>query len=451
MNTKRFAKQTITGGVAAALLLGSFAYAPQVKPAYAAEVQQTAAASSPIIANYLRNLATYTSWVADKDEEYVRSDLYSGKNLVQASGLPGGELRDKLVSNFNWFVDNNAPSSLTSEQIQQIKEEGARQIGEAIQVPGYEPEVKNVNVNLDAVIKQRLSIMASDVAAIANEDYENLTSKLDSGYSLANATGVDRTTLYNALVTLMNESIDNAVGQLSVDPDKVQKAKADASQKISEVLATPGGYQSSSEQQPQSNTGLDAVINNRLALIISDAATIADKNYSDVIVDLQSGKTLPQAVGLSQSDLSIKLNETIQHEIDHAAEQNGIDADTVAKAKSDAGSKISEILSTEGYTGKVTEQQANNINSQVQARLKGIISDAAIIADKEIYEIQDLVDQGGSLATATGISGMDLFERLMTPINQYIDGLSSDADVVAAAKAKAAEQVRTWVNIGFNN
>ncbi|WP_282941160.1 hypothetical protein [Paenibacillus sp. RC67] len=448
MNTKRLARKTITGGVAAALLLGGFAYAPQAKPAYAAEVQQTAASSS-IIASYLRNLATYTSWVADKDEEYVRSDLYSGKNLVQASGLGAGELKDQLINNFNWYVDNASTSNLTSEEVQQLREEGARQISEAIVVPGYQPELKNANVNFDAVIKQRLNIIASDTAAIANEDYENLTSKLDSGYSLVYASGIDRATLYEALVTLMNQSIDNAVGQLPIDAEKVQKAKADAASLISEAIATAGGYHQAS-QQPQSNVGLDAIVNNRLALIISDAATIADKNYSDVIADLQSGKTLPQAVGLTQADLSTKLNDTIQQEINTAADQNAIDADLVAKAKSEAGLKISEILSTAGYTGKVTEQ-ANNISSQLDARLKGIVSDAATIADKENYEIQDMIDQGASLATATGISSMELFERLMSPVNQYIDGLSPDADVVAAAKAKAADQVRTWVEFGYNN
>lgn len=450
MNKKHLARKTITGGVAAALLLGGFAFAPQAKPAYAAEVQQTVAGSS-IIASYLRNLTTYTSWVADKDEEYVRSDLYSGKNLVQASGLGASELKDQLVNNFNWFVDNASTSNLTSEQIQQLREEGARQISEAITVPGYQPEVKNANVNFDAVIKQRLNIIASDAAAIANEDYENLTSKLDAGYSVVSASGLDRATLYGALVTLMNQSIDNAVGQLPVDAEKVQKAKSDAAKLISEAIATPGGYHQASQGQQQNDTSLDAVVSNRLSLIISDAATIADKNYSDVIADLQSGLTLPQAVGLTQADLSSKLNEIVQHEINVAADQSAIDADLVAKAKSDAGLKISEILTTAGYTGKVTEQTNANINAQVEARLKGIVSDAATLADKENYEVQDMLDQGASLATATGISGMELFERLMGPINQYIDGLSPDADVVAAAKAKAAEQVRTWVESGFQN
>ncbi|WP_028547588.1 hypothetical protein [Paenibacillus sp. UNC451MF] len=449
MNTKRLARKTITGGVAAALLLGGFAYAPQAKPAYAAEVQQTAASSS-IVANYLRNLVTYTSWVADRDVDDVQSDLFSGKTLATASGLSSAELKDRLVSNFNWFIDNNAATGLSSEDLQKVREEGARQISEAITQPGYQPDENQASVNLKAVIQQRLNALASDVALITNDDIENIDSKLESGSTLAIASGLPQALLIDSLRDLMYASIDNAVGQLPVDSDKVQQAKTDALRQIRTAITTPGGYHVSAQTNEFS---LDDVINNRIAYIISDAATIADKNYSDVIQDLQSGCTLAQAVGMSQSDLSIKLNELIDKEIDTAADQNAIDPELVTKAKNDAGSKISDILSQAGYSSSNSNssESVNDLNAQVDARLKVIVSDAATIADKENYEIQDMVDQGASLATATGISGMELFERLMAPVNQYIESLSSDADAVAAAKAKAADQVRTWVEAGYNN
>ncbi|GAA4864140.1 hypothetical protein GCM10023310_49580 [Paenibacillus vulneris] len=447
MNTKRFAKQTITGGVAAALLLGSFAYAPQVKPAYAAEVQQTAAASSPLVANYLRNLATYTSWVADKNTDDVESDLFSGKTLIESSGLPASELRDRLINNFNSYVNSNAPAGLSSEEIQRICEEGARQIGEAISQPGYQPNDSQASVNLKAVIQQRLNSLAADVALIANDDIENIDSKLESGSTLAIASGLTQAVLIDSLRDLMYASIDSAVGQIPVDPEKVRQAKEDALRQLRTAITTPGGYHTSNVP---SEVNLNDIVNNRISFIISDAATIADKNYNDVVEELQSGRTLAQAVGMTQSDLSVALNNIVQKEIDSAADQNAIDPELVTKAKNDAAAKIGNILSQEGYTGS-SSTASTNITSKVDERLKLIVSEAATLADKETYEVQDLVDQGASLAIATGISGMDLFERLMKPINQFIDGLSSDADVVAAAKAKAAEQVRTWVNFGFNN
>ncbi|UQZ86617.1 hypothetical protein SK3146_05910 [Paenibacillus konkukensis] len=449
MKTKLFSKKTITGGVAAALLIGSFAYAPQAKPAYAAELQQPAV-SSPLVAKYLQNLATYTAWVSDREEDDVLSDVSYGKTLADASGLSASLLRDKLVSNFDTYVSLNAQGqNLSGDQIQKLHDEAASLINDAIMEHGYKAPVSQASMNLDSVIQQRLNLIVSDVAAISNDDVDDIENRLESGATLVKASGLSQEALFEALTGLMNLSIDNAVGQTPVSSDAVQQAKEKAADKIREAINTAGGYKAVSADQGAPS--LDNIVKRRIAFIISDAATIADKDYNDVLQDLKSGKTLPDATGVAAGLLSSELNRIVQQDIDHAAEQGSFDTNAIESAKSSAGLRISEILSEGGYTGEKETKAAGNISALVQERLKGIVSDAALIADKKYYEVEDKVNAGASLSAATGISGGELFDRLIAPVNQMIETMTNDPDQQAKAKEQAAKQIRTWVDNGYNN
>ncbi|ULL17971.1 hypothetical protein DVH26_28005 [Paenibacillus sp. H1-7] len=432
--TKLLSKKAISGSVAAALLLGGFACAPGTN-AFAAE----AAPVSPVVAKYLNNLIPYAAGVSAKDEEHVRYELSVGQNLEEATGLSSSELTEKLVNNFNAYIDYTQ-SGASAEEIQKLKNEGAQQISEALQ-NGYHPVEDVATVDFNAVIQQRLKSIVSDVAAVSDEDFENIESQLQAGASLVRASGMPQMVLFDALNSLMSQSIDNAVGQLTVDPEKVQQAKQEAAEKISEAITIGGGPVS----EQASTSSFAGVIKLHLASLISDASNIADKDYSEVLLQVKDGATIPQAVGMSQSELAADLILLMNQAIDSAGSS---DSAAVEQAKADAAKQIEAALSTGGYSASKPAEAAD-ISAQVQDRLKLVVSDAATIADQELADVQDLVNSGASLAGATGLSGDYLVSALTAVIDPYINSLTNDADAQAKAKADAAEQIRTWVYEGY--
>lgn len=435
--TTLLARKTISGSVAAALLLGAFAYVPQAKPAFAAEVEKPAPLS-PVVANYLNNLVAYTSLVTDKNQDDLRTDISLGKSLTQASGLTGSELANRLIVNFDAYIENSQRGA-SDEAIQKLKGEGAKAIKNAV-ANGYEPTKTEANIDFDAVVRQRLQMLVSDVATISNKDYGYINSQYHSGATLVQAAGMPYGDLFGRLVDLMNQQIDGAVGSLAVASDKISKAKADGAQKLAEAITSAREEQSSQ----QAVSSLSQIVKRELATIVSDAAIIADKDYNDVLDAVQSGQTIPQAVGMSASDLSQRLILQMNQSIDAVG---GVDDAAVQQAKSDAAKQINELLSNPEAIQKEAVQ-AGNVAELVKNRLKLVVLEAASIADKDTNDVQYLFDSGASLAAATGVSGAVLVNELTVSINQYIDSLTNDSEAQAKAKKEAAEQISKWVNYG---
>ncbi|OXM83464.1 hypothetical protein [Paenibacillus rigui] len=454
MRKNQLARKTITGGVACALLLGSFAAAGSFnQQAYAAEAVQISAAysSSPLISQHLNSIVRDTAWLADKEEAVIYAALAKGQTLAEASGLTAAELNDKLTALLNediahLYEDSDAPAS----EVDALKTQGAEAIASAVSEKGFKPAAPVAAVDLKALVQDQLKLAVSTAAAISDQETSDIESRVQAGQSLAEASGLSQGDLAGKLTAQLNQAIDNAVNNKHVAPSVVQAAKAQGALLIAEVVAH-GTSGSSVTGSSSVTAAVYEAVYGRIDRIVADASLIADKDYIDVTDVLQAGGTLVQATGLSESGLYDALVQLMDADIQQAANKASIAADALSQAQTEAHQQIQTIIHTAGYTATANKQSVEELKAKVQDQLKLAASEAATLADKELYEVEDALKQGAGLADAAGLSASELTQKLTASLNQFIDANAAnlDAEAVAQIKQDAANAISTLVQSGI--
>ncbi|MFH5182110.1 hypothetical protein ACHHV8_05435 [Paenibacillus sp. TAB 01] len=450
MKKNQLARKTMTGGVACALLLGSFVGGGFGTKAFAQTASVSAAAGySPLVAQHLNSIVRDTAWLADKDAAVINEALLKGQTLAEASGLSASELTDKLTGLLKEDINHlYEDSDASSSELDALKAQGAAAIASAVSEKGFQPAAAAAVVDLNAVIQSQLSLVFSNASAFSSEDSSDIEQRLQSGQSLAQAVGLSQAELTSKLTAQLNQTIDNAVSQQHIAPSVVQKAKEDGARQLAEVIATGKTSASLTGNSATVSSSVYEAVYARLDSIVADATLLSDKDYIDVTDALQSGATLVQATGLSESGLYSSLKALMDSDIDRAAQGAVLEGD-LNQVKNEAYDQIQTIITTPGFTA-TGKKAADDLKANVEAHLKLAASEAATLADKELYEVEDALKQGSSLAAATGLNSSELTQKLLASVNQYIDANSAnvDADTVAKVKQDAAAYISQLVQTG---
>lgn len=206
----------------------------------------------------------------------------------------------------------------------------------------------------------------------------------------------------------------------------------------------------------QGTVAYDKVVEKELSYILGRVALYADKTDSAIREALQQGKTLVQASGLNRDELYDKLVDSMNQRIDFAAQSDkAITADNLHSIKSEAAAKISAVLSTNGYSG--TQLIEVDYDEVVDNELSYIVGRVALYSNKTDGAIREALQQGKSLAQASGLNRDELYDKLVDSMNQRIDfaaqsETSITADRLNRIKSEAAAQISTVLSTqGYND
>jgi hypothetical protein len=164
----------------------------------------------------------------------------------------------------------------------------------------------------------------------------------------------------------------------------------------------------------------DKVIENQLSGLAGYVGALSNRTEGEIVLDLQSGKSLTELSGLPGTELYNQLSKSLKQSIDMAAQgDKNITSEQLNKIKSDADKKIAAVLTTGGY--ELTRQASVDYDKMIERYLGGITGYVGSIANKEESEVSVLLQQGKSLGEISGLGAGELAKKLTASLNQSID------------------------------
>lgn len=441
---KRLQKTMMVGGLACTMLFGG------IPAAFAAEVGTAAVQSdssdtyASVLQQRLRQLVSEVAMLADKEDSTVREDLDRGQTLVLSSGLSSSELLNRLATTFNSELAAKAGGALSQSELAKYEAEGRQALLTAITTSGFEAPGLRSAFEPAKIIAAHLQQLASDAAFYGDRDDADVAADLSRGLTLVQASGRSASDLLEFLSGSLNQELAQAADAAGATADELAKAQRDAVSELSSAIST-SGYKPAAANK----TDLQAIVSDRLAHLVDDAALIGDQEFSDVLARLEAGSTLVAASGVAYGDLVSRLADMVYQEIDNAANQGDIDGSAAQKAKSDARSQIARLVMEPGLKPQ-TAQSSFDGQAIIDAFLSRLTEDVAFYADLDTSAVEDAVATGVSLQRASGMSGSNLLSRLADSVGQELEVAASSAgasaDTLAVWKATARQQIAEKLN-----
>ncbi|TNJ61966.1 hypothetical protein FE784_32985 [Paenibacillus hemerocallicola] len=439
-------KGVVIGGVAAALLLGSTIPGFGGAAAHAATTQIDYKA---IVERNLSGVVGYVGSIANREDSEVREELMRGQNLVQLSGLTGSELLNRLTASLDQSIDLAARNdkAITKEELGRIKSDAAKRISTIITTGGYD-DTKRENVDYDTIINRYMTGLVGYVGGIANRRDSDVRELLQQGKSLTELSGLTGSELLNRLTAPLDQSIDLAArSDKTITNEKLDRIKSDAAKRISTIITT-GGY----DDTKRENVDYEIIIDRYMSGIVGYVGGIANRRDSDVRELLQQGKSLTELSGLTGSELLNRLTAPLDQSIDLAARSDRtITSEKLGRIKSDAAKQISTIITTGGYDD--TKREYVDYDTIISRYMTGLIGYVGGIANRGDSEMRELLQQGKSLTEISGLTGSELLDRLIAPLDQSIDLAARSDNTITnekldRIKSDAAKQISTIISTG---
>jgi uncharacterized protein YidB (DUF937 family) len=224
---------------------------------------------------------------------------------------------------------------------------------------------------------------------------------------------------------------------------------------FAQTTAYPAAANAQTEEGNQTNAGnartdyIEVLVGKYVSNLRDQAAALADVDYDTFIRDVQSGKTLAEAAGLSESELADKLVQSIGQSLEAEVQLGALTADESKQAKQRAEASILEAVS--GFGGADSFLQDTVIGQQIlNSHIAAIVQTAASLYDLDSNQLRKELREGKSLASVTGQVYGPLAVAITEPLVRELDsavlaGKISDAEA-DSLKSEGAEAIRTIVD-----
>lgn len=224
---------------------------------------------------------------------------------------------------------------------------------------------------------------------------------------------------------------------------------------FAETAVYPAAAKAQSEKGEQTNAGdartdyIDVLVGKYVSNLRDRAAAFADTDYDTFIHDIQSGKTLAEAAGVSESELADKLVQSIGQSLEAEVQLGALTADESMQARNRAEAAIREAVSGSGGTDSFRRDTV--IGRQVlNSHIAAVVQSAAALYDLDSGQLRRELQEGQSLASVTGQVYGPLADAISEPLVRELDAAVLAGKMTAAEadtlKSEGAEAIRKIVD-----
>ncbi|TMV52195.1 hypothetical protein FE783_04430 [Paenibacillus mesophilus] len=291
---------------------------------------------------------------------------------------------------------------------------------------------------IDVLVGKFVSNLRELAAALANVDYDTFIQEIQSGKTLAEASGLSESELADRLVQSIGHSLEAEVqlGALTADESEQVKKRAEAS--ILEAVSGSGGADSFRKDPVVGRQ----IVNSHIAEVVQTTATLYELNSSQLRRALHEGRSLASVTGQVYGPLADAITEPLIRELDLAVQAGKMSAEEADSLKSEGAGAIGKIVDTEGYDSPTTNWMEQYGQHLLYNKLGFVISQTVALSDKEEEEIVAALAAGSTLAAASGLSDTELLRSLSDNIDISIDQAWLEGKLSANYAERLKEQAR---------
>ncbi|MFC5450537.1 hypothetical protein [Paenibacillus aestuarii] len=237
LTTQEDANKAYANGAAKlSVILNTPGYSPAVKSVSHADLQQ-------IVQSRIGRVINDTAVFGKKEEKDVVNDLREGKTLVEsAAKLDSGELKEKILNVLRQELDFQVSlNRATQEEADKAYADGAAKLTDIINTPGYAPASTTQTVDLESIINNRISRVINDTAVFGSKDEKDVLADLSQGKTLVqSAAKLDSGELKEKVLNVLRQELDFQVSLNHATQADADKAYAEGSAKLVDIINTPG-------------------------------------------------------------------------------------------------------------------------------------------------------------------------------------------------------------------
>jgi len=299
----------------------------------------------------------------------------------------------------------------------------------------------------DLLVRKQLSQIVTLSSAYADPDidYSAYLESVYSGKSLAEAAGISPGDLYDQLMASYRQTVEAevAAGYLSgTEGDQAVQALSSA------VSAAVSGSWDQDSRLSVTDAGQD-LVQLHVNRIVPNAAIYIEGSSAGLLQAVQAGQSLAEATGLSADSLSAQLESQLSADLDQAVRSGKLRSEDAEARKTEGANAIREAVSTPAYDRASTVWMDRFGERLVARQLDSAERLAAVLSSKDYSDVLEALEQGSTLAEATGLSDSELSEQLGASIRQAIDAAWLDGSLSWQAaeqwKAKADEAINRLI------
>ncbi|MEF3304982.1 hypothetical protein [Paenibacillus sp. GYB003] len=333
-------------------------------------------------------------------------------------------------------LPDKAARAETAAAVLQPQAEPQQTAAEAAE-PGY----------VDIVLQKAIAAARTSVAAsVYNENDDTAWPYSTEGQSLAAVTGWSESELETALLRSVTEAIARDLESGVLTANEASDASAAATAAVHKTVSGPAAGASAAA----SSTKGAAIVQSFLDTIVQRTADLLELSARDLRSALGAGQTLAQAAGQTEAQLGELLKQSLNGELDRAAASGSLSSAEAIERKRDGAEAIDTIVATVGYDRETTPWMERFGESLLANKLGFAATLTATWSDKESDDFFAALAQGGTLASASGLSESELLALLTDYVDEAIDGAWLDGDLSAEyagrLKTRAAELVKTAIS-----
>ncbi|WP_248928481.1 hypothetical protein [Paenibacillus hamazuiensis] len=303
--------------------------------------------SQKVVDEWMTYLVMRVSTIADKDYNDIQAELASGGTLAEASGISASELTARL----NQAADQIAAAAAQSyeakpEQIEKLRSELYGKTADALVKPGFAYSARQTGSDFTSLLNDQLKSLAFSAAQLAGKDYQDVSDALNQGGTIQNAVGLSAGYLVSKLTEPLEQQIQEAHNSGNISKKQAEQLEKQAEEKITAAIQTPGGAAALAETA-KSGAKIDGAVffQKRLQSIIRDASLLtANFDADELVYEIEHGKSLLKATGLSSEQLISGLQGIWSSDIDDAYRNGQITAKQAEELRDQARQLIASAV-----------------------------------------------------------------------------------------------------------
>jgi hypothetical protein len=295
------------------------------------------------------------------------------------------------------------------------------------------------------LVRHYVSNLVEWTASLTDQDYGVLLQEVQSGKSIAEASGLNASDLSDKLGESLaqNFAADEQSGVLT--PKEALHAKAYAIAAIKEAVSGAAG---AAALQTDSIDGRD-IVQSHINKIVQTTANLYELDAKNLRRALREGHSLAQASGQESGALAGAVTALLDRELDAAVLAGKLTSAEADKRKAEGEEAIRKIVATEGYDGDTTNWMKQFGDRLVSNKLGFIVPLTAALSGKDTDDVALAIEQGSTISSASGLSETELLGALSKNIDEAIDQAWLNGNVTASyadqLKRQAEEQLRTAI------
>ncbi|MDF2715322.1 MAG: hypothetical protein K0R28_2247 [Paenibacillus sp.] len=270
---------------------------------------------------------------------------------------------------------------------------------------------------IEVLVGKYVSNLRDQAAALADADYDTFIQDVQSGKTLAEASGLSESGLADKLVQSIGQSLDAEVQLGALTADEAKQAKNRVEALILEAVSGSGG----ADFFQQDSVIGQHILNSHIAAVVQTAASLYELDSSQLRRALKEGQSLASVTGQVYGPLADAITEPLVRELDSAVQAGKMSAEEADSLKSEGAEAIRTIVDTKGYDVPTTNWMEHYGQYLLHNKLGFVITQTVAQSGKEEDEIVAALAAGSTLAAASGLSDTDLLRSLSDYIGAAID------------------------------